>query len=264
MSQNPTDRRLKASIGILLALLILRNLHGPMAAWIWQAMPPAYEQVPDWYEHGYILVTYLLLCWAIWANSEGLVEWNADRALVWLVVLVGILDIVFYLPPIMGIFVLVHCVTTLQKLLRGELRFEAAAPQYGRIVSLVLITLAPTLVFVVIALLTHRFERLTVADLGSALFAAALPRIVAEEAMYRGISWMVLKRLGVRDVLAFSIQGLLFWLSHVNYWNQPVMFWFWLPWTAIWLGLIVWRSRSLATSSFTHWVLNLSAALLRM
>jgi hypothetical protein len=254
---------LRLSIAILVGLLLLRLLHLPIATWIWHATPPDYELMPFWYDEAYEAAAYLLVCCGIWVNSKHLLASNVDRPFAWLTVLAGILNILFYVPSIMGAAVAFACLKTLRMLFAPQLEFGPGRPDYARAIRPTLIGLAPSLVLFLVFLAIGRGTRLTISGLESALYLAGLPRVMVEEYMFRGLSWMVLKRLGASDMLAFGVQAGLFWLAHLHYLNQPVMLWFWVPYTAIWLGLVVRRSSSLALSSCTHSVFNFVATVLK-
>lgn len=74
---------------------------------------------------------------------------------------------------------------------------------------------------------------------------------IDEEPLFRGFLWGYLRRRGWKDPIIWIFQALLFWISHINYWGRS-SFWFTLPFLGLFLGLLAWRSRSVATSMAAH------------
>jgi membrane protease YdiL (CAAX protease family) len=245
----------------LAGLLLLRNLFAPLAAWIWGAAPPLYEQIPAWYEHGTQVLTYLLIGCAICIPRTSLSEWFADRAFVWLVIIAAGLEFAFYLPAGFDVFTALVGIWVLWSLKTGRLRFGPPSPAYVRSLGPGLLFLAPALLLCALAWRNGSLHGYGVPDLGATLLAANLPGVLAEEVMYRGLPWLFLRRFGVP--VAFALQAVAFWLSHLNDLGQPAVFWFWVPWGAIWLGLIVTRSKSLAAGTVAHFVFNVASILIK-
>ncbi len=80
---------------------------------------------------------------------------------------------------------------------------------------------------------------------------------VTEEPLFRGFLWGLLRRAGWRDVWAWLLQTGLFALAHIYYLRQtPLAFWVIVPSGALLLGLLAWRSRSIATSLVAHGFCN--------
>jgi membrane protease YdiL (CAAX protease family) len=81
---------------------------------------------------------------------------------------------------------------------------------------------------------------------------------IAEEPFFRGFLWGSLRKLGLKDVWIWLIQAGLFWLGHtyalVN--GAPWSFFFIVPVGGLVLGLLVWRSRSIAVSMAAHGLAN--------
>jgi len=79
------------------------------------------------------------------------------------------------------------------------------------------------------------------------------PMAVYEEAVYRGVLYMLLMDLGITETKAVYIQALLFWGSHVNrLLAAPLFFWVILPLISIAMGYVVFRSKSLTVGSLLH------------
>lgn len=78
-----------------------------------------------------------------------------------------------------------------------------------------------------------------------------------EEPLFRGFLWGYLKKFGWNDGRICLFQAFLFCLGHTYYINTfPFSFWAIVPATGLVLGLMVWRSRSIATSMVVHGLIN--------
>lgn len=80
---------------------------------------------------------------------------------------------------------------------------------------------------------------------------------VTEEPLFRGFLWGCLRRSGWKEVWIWLAQAVLFMLGHIYYLQQaPIAFWVIVPAGALVLGLLAWRSRSIATSMAAHATMN--------
>jgi membrane protease YdiL (CAAX protease family) len=81
---------------------------------------------------------------------------------------------------------------------------------------------------------------------------------IAEEPFFRGFLWGVLRKSGVNDISAWLIQAGLFWIGHAYYLvhNAAWSFLFIVPVGGLVLGLLAWRSRSIAVSMVAHGLTN--------
>lgn len=81
---------------------------------------------------------------------------------------------------------------------------------------------------------------------------------IAEEPFFRGFLWGSLRKTGLKDVWIWLIQAGLFWLGHFYALTNgaPWSFWLIVPVGGLVLGLLAWRSRSIATSMLAHGLAN--------
>lgn len=81
---------------------------------------------------------------------------------------------------------------------------------------------------------------------------------LAEEPFFRGFLWGSLRKTGLKDVWIWLIQAGLFWLGHFYALTNgaPWSFWLIVPVGGLILGLLAWRSRSIATSMLAHGLAN--------
>jgi membrane protease YdiL (CAAX protease family) len=80
---------------------------------------------------------------------------------------------------------------------------------------------------------------------------------IAEEPLFRGFLWGYLRHLNWKEHWVWLFQAGLFMLGHIYYFNQyPLSFWVIVPFDALILGLLAWKSRSIGTSMISHGLFN--------
>lgn len=80
---------------------------------------------------------------------------------------------------------------------------------------------------------------------------------LAEEPLFRGFLWGCLRKMGLKDLWIWLIQAGLFWLGHAYaFLYAPYSFWLIVPIGGLVLGLLAWRSRSIAPSIIAHGFAN--------
>lgn len=78
-----------------------------------------------------------------------------------------------------------------------------------------------------------------------------------EEPLFRGFLWGFLRKLHWKDTWIWLFQAALFWLGHIYYLGvSNYSFWIIIPLSALILGLVAWRSRSIGTSMIVHGLIN--------
>ena len=90
-----------------------------------------------------------------------------------------------------------------------------------------------------------------------------MPFVVIEEIIFRGLLCMFLKFLGWTIPKIIVLQAILFWLFHTYYmFAYPTLFWIIIPIVSIILGIMVWRYKSITSSTIVHILFNFSRWLL--
>lgn len=79
---------------------------------------------------------------------------------------------------------------------------------------------------------------------------------IGEEPIFRGFLWGVLKNHKLKDTHILVVQGVLFWISHYKYWNNPLVFWGSLPLFSLLLGFLAWKSKSIFPPLIAHALYN--------
>jgi membrane protease YdiL (CAAX protease family) len=80
---------------------------------------------------------------------------------------------------------------------------------------------------------------------------------VSEEPLFRGFLWGYLRKLKWRETWIWLFQAGLFMFSHIYYVTRnPISFWILVPFGALVLGWLAWRSRTIAASMAAHGMVN--------
>jgi len=80
---------------------------------------------------------------------------------------------------------------------------------------------------------------------------------ILEEPLFRGLGWGGLRDLGLNDLAVFLLQAALFSVSHIYYVRfAPFSMWLLVPSVGLALGLLAWRTRSIAATMIAHALIN--------
>jgi hypothetical protein len=216
-------------------------------------------QLTYWVEVSYLCVEFGLISIAIWLNRDDLRRLNVDKSFIFILIIAeGLLSI--FLPRPFGLVLGSIMAITFIVFRSGALQFGDFHQNHWQTIILVTLLLAPDIFGML-------WSGISVELNGLAIFNAAikanLPQVVIEEVVYRGLLWMFLKNLKLKDQPIIFVQALVFWLSHSFYLSKPFTFWLFLPFQSILYGIIVWRSKSISSSTFGHFLHNLLTALIR-
>src|ERR1041385_1814363 len=86
---------------------------------------------------------------------------------------------------------------------------------------------------------------------------------INEEPLFRGFLWGYLRQQKWNETWIWLVQAILFTSAHVYLAQQfPLAFWLFIPGAALALGLLTWRSRSIAPAILAHALINGSVYML--
>ena len=86
-----------------------------------------------------------------------------------------------------------------------------------------------------------------------------------EEFLFRGLLWMILRRLKWKEFWILIFQLVLFMISHLQYSiSNPIFFWIGTSGGGLIFGIMAWRSKSLTPSTITHFFYNVLVDILRV
>lgn len=244
---------------ILTFLLLLRLADNYLAVWMFG------ENTPDWFQHWYAGIAYILTTTIVWLNRHRLAALNIDRPFIVALIFGGVLY-TFYLRYGVGILVgfaiglIFLAYQTNQLVLSNPVSYSKGT---GLLMFLtVLLPLVPVL-FIGPTLkstldanaFSTTFQRILITDLAAITF---------EEVLFRGALWAYILSFGLSARTAFYTTSVFYWISHHRLLalSTPYSFWVSLPIQAILLGLMTWRSKSLTPSTISHFLFNFISQLL--
>lgn len=80
---------------------------------------------------------------------------------------------------------------------------------------------------------------------------------VTEEPLFRAFLWVYLQKAGWKTIWVWLFQAGLFMLAHIYYITKyPISFWVIVPTSALVLGAVVWRSKTISSSLAAHATMN--------
>ncbi len=266
-SKHNTRQRI-VFFGVLSVLLILRI---PLESWLEYLIPSTSEWVEPVYDFG----TYALIAFLIWWEREQLVLYHIDYLSVIIIIIFKPLSVIlaplfmgsgnpYAIPQQMGILYLIIAII----LLRLVVRKKIAIGKSGGIGFLWFIIggITGIVFYVMYFVFMIKWLNFPVPPYPGMLALAAPVYQLGytanvEEPVFRGFLWGGLKSFGLKEYWILVIQAFLFSIAHIQLLNTeyPILFFCIMFINAILMGLLVWRSRSLASSMAFHAFANGSA-----
>jgi uncharacterized protein len=206
----------------------------------------------------YILLNYSLITVAIHINKPHLHLLNFDRNSMIFFILLGLTYAIF-------LYQSVGIILFLMAIYNGSLLSKN--PKFADTeFSLKTILLGVLGVLVVLIYFWTQADALAYQgkiDIGSAISRANTPLVFFEEFIFRGILWMMLRKIGLGERWILFIQAVLFGLAHFYFFfYYPVFLFVVIPILGILFGAMVYRSRSIFPSLMFHFVINVISNLL--
>jgi len=249
----------KITFAIMFFLLFVRITDKYLVIWLFNGVKPA------WYDYSYFAGGYFLIAIAIWINKKNVKNLHITKNFIRIFIFAGIFVSLLLVPAWVGLVSGIATLIILKECYSGGFVFDAREPNPRTIWEMVFLFVLNLSVFITVLasfIVTPRAISWNMDSILSALYYADLPVILYEEVLFRGMLWMFLSSLNMSDRRIFYIQAFLFWISHYYYFSHPYTFWVTMPLTALILGLMVWRSKSLVSSSIAHFLVNALISLL--
>jgi membrane protease YdiL (CAAX protease family) len=241
----------KNTVTLSLAALIIRLVYVPLGFLIWKSL-----KFQGWYQWISLFLLYGIVSLVIWAHENELTIFNIDKPFMLFMIIAGVLLSAFYLPSLLGFIILGIALITTSTYKQKATKFEGLSLKALASAYWILLGFLPLVPFVILSFqkMSNDFNLTT---LMNALYSANFPLVVIEEFIFRGALYWILQRKTSNPVIIILVSATTFWLSHLHHLATPVSFFIWTPMISIWLGLIVWRTKSLTLSSIFHFVFNL-------
>ncbi len=265
----PLISRKTLSLGLILTLFALRYMVTGYRL--------AYAEPPTWVLPAFEISTYFLVAVFLVLESQSLRDYNSPPLALWIIILFKPMETIYLaawselnsplaLPkPLsfifwviaLGLFIFFRS----QLFKKGAIRWydlKWALIGLGVGLATALLLAYPSSFEGPIFDPRYKFEILrdaprSLANIPYQFGYAA----VSEEPVFRGFLWGYLRKIGWRDVWIWIFQAALFMLGHLYYLkSMPISFWLVVPVGGLTLGWLAWRSRSIATSTMAHGVVN--------
>ena len=216
----------------------------------------------------YLCATYLFTGIFIYLKRNTLAQYN----------ITPIALIIFFIAPIAAIIagrdndptlwvrVIMSALFLIFLFTKGKYRFNFTKVAVKKTILDILFTV---LLCVVVPVLIHAIRGFPTVDVSDSerplLIGFFFPYIwffqlssaaISEEPLFRGFIWGYLKNKGIKDPWICVIQALLFWAGHIYYIGTGINFWIVHPLFAIFIGLLVWKTRSITHTMIFHSCVN--------
>lgn len=243
----------KISTALLFTLLLLR-FSGYFLSKLWG----------DYQTFYYVLTTFPLLVIVIWLNRDNLQSLHIDRPFILIFILLGILLSIYFGLSILSLISIAGALFIFILFITNSLKFENPQ-QRQHWILVTLVGIFPVLLFRLLYPGLSFFMQTTEFNTYDAgwLLTYRLWGVVYEEMIFRGMLWMFLAGLNMKDKNIFLVQALLFWVAHYD--SLPrLSFWTIIPLISFWFGRLILHSKSLTPSTITHFFYNFTADLIRL
>jgi membrane protease YdiL (CAAX protease family) len=238
--------------GLLVLLLIIRIGMIPIA----HPMPD--EAVPDWSHYVWYVGSFILISVFIGINRHNLSDFHIDRHYISIFVFAGILVSLYITPGIIGFVVTGIALGLFYLMFLRQTSLILPNDYWQKAAKVILFLIVLCLIFsgVNVGLCPNK-------DLQLASYFLILIGPVYEEVVFRGSLWALFRKLSFRSPTIIFLQAFVFWLAHIYYLSRPISFWLYTPLFGLLLGYIVFRTKSLFSSTLAHFGINLLIVLVR-
>lgn len=244
----------------LLVLLFIRFPFGDFAfavsrlfRWTYlSSQVDALRLFQNWMMYPWEKTSFLLVGIVVFINRGELEKINVDKQFLALLAVGGALFCWNYFLPIGWVGIIISgCIVYF--MYKSELLF-----QYNMRPNSSLFIL--NIVAIFILYIVYRYKAFNLITLTTMIqyTSPRLPFLLAEEIVFRGLSWMYLEELGLSKSATIAIQAIIFWIYHIYYiFSQPFFFWVAVPLVGLLLGIVVWKYKSITPSAIAHLLFNL-------
>ena len=200
-----------------------------------------------------------ILIFILGLNRDRLQEMNIDRFYVFMLITAGLLPL--YKSPhifpynFFGVIALIYAVYIL---FSKKVKFGVVDSNALKMILLITGVFAGIIICIAGFSEAIKINPSNSGQLLDRFLFQIIPGSIYEEAMYRGVLYMLLMDVGVSRSKAFYIQA--FWYSgkHISFLLvSPFFYWIILPITGLTYGYIAMRSKSLTLTAFAHLLYNI-------
>jgi membrane protease YdiL (CAAX protease family) len=206
-----------------------------------------------WLESLYLCLSYCLITIIFFLNRSNLNKFNLDR-ISFILFIVGFGIYSFFLVQPMGIILSIAVIFNLNLLLSKDLVFARVRINQTILLLVLLFAIVQLgFYFLFVDKLQHNIGQNFISDIFRANFAL----VFLEELIFRGIFWKSLEDRKLVWYQVILLQGILFWLIHLNSYASFIPFWIILPFSSLLFGTITQNSKSILPTLVMHYFYNL-------
>ena len=215
------------------------------------------------------LAMYLLIIALLVLSKNDLTMNNIDNLSIYLILVGGILLALNYSSSFFAILSSLVFITitfwvffTFWKLKilslrihRSDIIFMIVGFLSGLFLSFLFTTPSITQLRMSTGQLTPRWSTIIIAFSINFLFHFSNAAIL-EEPIYRGFLWGYFRKKGWKNHYILLMTTLIFWLSHINFMDNPFSFLLFTPLAGLTFGILTWWSGSITSAIVAHSTLN--------
>ncbi len=240
------------NLGLLISLLAFRLFLSFSISWSGKF------ELPLWEDNISLFISYVLISTLLWVNRSNLHEINVDN---FFILVFSALGAIYALltPLAFGVCIGMAAILNVYVWLTSKRLYSTNEHNSTSIFIFLLTFLVLDFAYFFLA----HGARFSMGGLNyiDAVFWTNPPIIAAEEFLFRGLLWKLLRDFGYAENKVIYIQAFLFWVFH--FYLEPVIFWIFLPLISILFGYVVSRTKSISYSMILHFTHNIFSFIFR-
>lgn len=204
-----------------------------------------------WENAIFLCISYALIATLLLLDKSVLYNLNVDKKFVIIFSVLGY-AYSFAVPWFLGVFFAFASTLSFSVFFSNQANY---AKNKGNYRTLVILSLLAWLILVFVYLILRKdMQELSIRFFYNTAFFYALPLLLIEEFIFRGLLWKFLQGFNLSKNKIIFIQALLFWLCHFYYYADAAFFWFSLPLWSLLLGYLTSKTKSITFSLYLHFL----------
>lgn len=237
----------------------------------------------DWVNMVWEIGTYFIVACLIYIERNQLIQYHIDALALYIIILfkpletilsalMGFTEDPFSFPNIPAIILWIISISLLLALWRGKYQWEMISIKsikwfgigiFSGILVVILLGFPVSFQFTGIKSLSWENVYYLLGQSIPGFFYQMGYAAVSEEPLFRAFLWGALIKAGWKNLWIWILQAGLFMIAHIYYINRaPISFWIYVPFGALFLGALVWKSKTISSSLAAHATTNALGAII--